>query len=68
VDLLIEDGLKLLAVEIKSSKTIHSVFFKNLTQFSKAVPNALPFLVYGGNDYQKRTDVTVLGFKQFNEI
>ena len=68
VDLLIEDGLKLLAVEIKSSKTIHSDFFNNLTQFSKAAPNAIPFLIYGGNEYQKRTDATVIGFKQLNEI
>jgi hypothetical protein len=68
VDLLIEDGAKLLAVEIKSSKTIHHDFFKNLRQFSKVKPEATPFLVYGGQEYQKRTDGTVLGFKQLSEI
>jgi predicted AAA+ superfamily ATPase len=68
VDLLIEDGTKLLAVEIKSSKTIHSDFFKNLKQFSKVKPDIIPYLVYGGQEYQKRTDGTVLGFKQLNEM
>jgi predicted AAA+ superfamily ATPase len=68
VDLLIEYGTKLLAVEIKSSKTIHTDFFKNLKQFSKVKPDIIPFLVYGGQEYQKRTDGTVLGFKQLNEM
>jgi predicted AAA+ superfamily ATPase len=68
VDLLIEDGTKLLAVEIKSSKTIHSDFFKNLKQFSKVKPDIIPYLVYGGQEYQKRTDGTVLGFKQLNQM
>lgn len=68
VDLLIEDGLKLQAVEIKSSKTIHPNFFQNLKQFSKVKPVAIPFLVYGGHEYQKRTDGTVLGFKQLDEM
>jgi predicted AAA+ superfamily ATPase len=68
VDLLIEDGMKLLAVEIKSSKTIHPDFFKNLKQFSKVKPDVIPFLVYGGQEYQKRTDGTVLGFNKLNEM
>lgn len=68
VDLLIEDGLILQAVEIKSSKTIHPNFFQNLKQFSKVKQEAKPFLVYGGHEYQKRTDGTVLGFKQLDEM
>ncbi len=68
VDLLIEAGSKLLAVEIKSGKTIHPDFFKNLKQFTKMKPEVSSFLVYGGNEYQTRTDATVLGFKQLDEI
>ncbi|TKS56819.1 ATP-binding protein [Mesohalobacter halotolerans] len=68
VDLLIEDGTKLQAVEIKSSKTIHTDFFKNLKQFSKVKSSVIPFLVYGGHEYQKRTNGTVLGFKQLNRM
>lgn len=68
VDLLIEDGAKLLAVEIKSSQTIHPDFFKNMQHFSKVKPDVIPFLVYGGKEYQKRTFGTVLGFNQLNEM
>lgn len=68
IDLLIEDGMKLRAVEIKSSKTIHPNFFQNLKKISKIKPDIIPFLVYGGHEYQKRADGTVLGFKQLNEM
>ena len=65
---MIEDGAKLLAVEIKSSQTIHPDFFKNMQHFSKVKPDVIPFLVYGGKEYQKRTFGTVLGFNQLNEM
>jgi predicted AAA+ superfamily ATPase len=68
IDLLIEDGLKLSAVEIKSSKTIHPDFFKNLKQFQKIKPNVASYLVYGGNEYQNRSDATVMGFNHLNEL
>lgn len=35
IDLFIQDGLKLHAVEIKSGKTINNDFFKGLTYFKK---------------------------------
>jgi len=66
VDLLIEEGMKLMAVEIKSSKTIHPDFFKNLKKFAKIKPDVLSYLVYGGNEYQNRANGTVLGFKELN--
>lgn len=68
IDLLIESGTKLLAVEIKSGKTIHPDFLKNLKHFSKLKPDVSSFLVYGGNEYQTRTDATVLGFRHLDEI
>jgi predicted AAA+ superfamily ATPase len=68
VDLLIEDGLNLNAVEVKSSKTIHPDFFKNLKQFAKIKPDVTSYLVYGGNEFQKRTDGTVIGFNNLQEI
>ena len=63
VDLLIERNQDLLSVEIKSGKTIHPDFFKALNHFKKINPNAISYLVYGGNEKQKRTDCTVLGFQ-----
>ncbi len=63
VDLLIERNQDLLSVEIKSGKTIHPDFFKALNHFKKINPNAISYLVYGGNEKQKRTDCTILGFQ-----
>jgi predicted AAA+ superfamily ATPase len=68
VDLLIEDGLNLNAVEVKSSKTIHTDFFKNLKQFAKIKPDVTTYLVYGGTELQKRTDGTVIGFNNLHVI
>lgn len=68
VDLLIQDGLVLKAVEIKSGKTINTDFFKGLTYFKKIVSQAQLNLVYGGNEFQKRTEVTVLGMEQLEKI
>jgi len=68
VDLLIQDGMKLHAVEIKSGKTINSDFFKGLTYFKKMAPDTQLHLVYGGNEYQKRSEATVLGVEQLEDI
>lgn len=68
VDLLIERGQELLAVEIKSGKTINTEFFKNLHHFKKIKADAPCFLVYGGNEVQKRSDSTVIGSNQLDLI
>jgi predicted AAA+ superfamily ATPase len=68
IDVLIENGLSLSALEIKSSKTIHTEFFKNLKRFQEIKADVIPYLVYGGNEIQYRTDSTVLGFSQMDKI
>lgn len=68
VDLLIQDGMKLHAVEIKSGKTINSDFFKGLTYFKKIAPDTQLHLVYGGDEYQRRTNFTVRGLTQLESI
>ncbi len=68
VDLLIQDGLKLHAVEIKSGKTINNEFFKGLTYFKKIVPDAQLHLIYGGDDYQKRSEATVMGVENLEKL
>ena len=47
---------------------IHTEFFRNFKCYPKMKPEVSSFLVYGGNEYQTRTDATVLGFKQLDEI
>lgn len=68
IDLLIERDQELLAVEIKSGKTIHPDFFKTLTLFKKLKPNVKNFLVYGGKESQKRSDCTVIGFHELDKL
>lgn len=68
VDLLIQEGTQLKAVEIKSGKTINNDFFKGLHYFKKIAPDAQLNLVYGGGDFQKRSDTTVFGIEQINKI
>jgi predicted AAA+ superfamily ATPase len=68
IDILIENGLKITAIEVKSAKTIHSDFFKNLKQFKKINPDVSSILVYGGNEFQKRSDGTVVCFNELYSI
>jgi len=68
VDLLIEKGSHLNAVEIKASKTIQSGFFKNLKQFQKSAPHAQTSLIYGGDENMKRNDVDIWSFQNLSEV
>ena len=68
IDILIENGLKITAIEVKSAKTIHSDFFKNLKQFKKINPDVSSILGYGGNEFQKRSDGTVVCFNELYSI
>jgi predicted AAA+ superfamily ATPase len=69
IDLLIDQGDDLLAVEIKSGATITKDFFKNLTRFSncrrggsrmRSIQNCV---VYGGDDSQIRSGSQVLSWR-----
>ena len=62
VDVIVEMGSKIEAIEIKSGKTINTNFFKGLDYFSKQRLNKEKIglnLVYGGIEIQKRTDANV---------
>lgn len=72
VDLVVDRGHDLLAVEVKSGATIHSSFFTPLERFAalarEAVPppagGVHPLVVYGGTDRQNRTAGTVLPWRE----
>lgn len=66
IDLIIEKGVELIGVEIKSSKTIHQDFFKGFQYFEKIRPDIKSYLVFGGNDVQKRSNCTVIDFKNLS--
>ena len=74
VDLLIEDGMRIDAVEAKSGATIASDFFDNLRRFSERLTNASQtyevngYLIYGGSSSQQRSDVSVSGWQDVDRI
>jgi predicted AAA+ superfamily ATPase len=55
IDLLIENGSDLHALEIKSGKTINTNFFKTLDYFKMIKEDTQLHLVYGGVENQERT-------------
>ena len=70
IDLLLDRGGRLMPLEIKSSRTIHPQFFKGLTYF-QSLSGASPddsYLIYGGDEVQKRSAARVLSWKNLSEI
>ncbi len=63
VDLVVDRGHDLLAIEVKSGATLHASFFESLQRFATLAREAVPppegetqaLLVYGGNRHQKRS-------------
>lgn len=70
IDCIYQEGTELFTIEIKSGKTIHTEFFKGLEYFSKlnTTSGLRPFLIYGGNDIQKRQNFSIAGWNRLNEV
>ncbi len=72
VDLVVDRGSDLLAVEVKSGATVHSSFLDSLQRFSKLAREAVPpppdgvatTLVYGGDRRQERSSGLVLPWRE----
>lgn len=64
VDLLLDQGKKLLPIEIKSGETIASDFFKSLDAWGKIAGSKTgqAALVYGGDNSYKRSGASVLSW------
>jgi uncharacterized protein len=70
IDLLLDQGAILVPVEIKSGRTITSNFFDSLKYF-QPISGAQPddsYLIYGGDEIQKRSQATVLGWRHLGNI
>jgi len=70
IDLLLDRGGRLLPVEIKSGRTINTNFFDGLKYF-QPLAGVLPsesYLVYGGDEVQKRSLAQVLSWKNLGDI
>ena len=74
IDLLIEQGEELEAVEIKSGATTSEDFFKNLKRFSERLQGAgqthtvRSHVVYGGDDSQQRSYAQVLSWRHVQRV
>lgn len=66
IDLIIDEGGKIIPVEIKSGRTIQLDFFTNLGIFNK-ISGSQPeksHIIYGGEEHQVRSQGTVSGWKR----
>jgi predicted AAA+ superfamily ATPase len=74
IDLLIESGEELTAVEIKSGATVTKDFFKNIRVFSDRMAGAGKIrhirsrVVYGGDDSQQRSYADVLSWHDVQRV
>ena len=70
IDLLLEEGDQLRAIEIKSGETLQESFFKNLKYFKKltAVPDDRFHLVYGGPRSYSRKHGEVISWREIGSL
>lgn len=68
IDLILDAGEKLIPVEIKSSKTINSDFFINLKYWESLSRQDKAYLVYGGNENERRKNVNILSWSDLSSM
>jgi predicted AAA+ superfamily ATPase len=69
IDVVVDYEGKITPIEIKSGKTINTVFFKHLKYFNKLSENNNALLLYSGNQEQQRSDGTnVINWQNINKI
>lgn len=70
IDLLFQNRQKLFSVEIKSGKTIQTGFFQNLKKYEQysGRSHGQSFLIYGGNEEQKRSHGRVVPWKKVHKL
>jgi predicted AAA+ superfamily ATPase len=70
IDLIIDKGNKFIPIEIKSGRTVNKEFFKNLLAINKLGKHKIEdsFLIYGGDEDQGRSDISVRSWKNLPDI
>ncbi len=69
LDVVINEGSKLIPIEIKSSETINENFFKNFNYWEKLTKNTGGILFYGGTQKEyTRKEVSVKSWKSVKSI
>ncbi|MCB9281883.1 MAG: DUF4143 domain-containing protein [Lewinellaceae bacterium] len=70
IDLLLDQGSRIVPIVIKSGRTINNSFFDSLKYF-QPLSGVMPedsFLVYGGDEVQQRSIANVLGWQHLDRI
>jgi len=69
IDIVIDNFDELIPIEIKSGKTITNDYFKGLKYWNNLTGFSGGKVIYGGNDYQKRSNgVEIIPFELITEI
>lgn len=70
IDCIIDNGINLTPVEIKSGTTLNTDYFKNLNYWNKISDNSVEnsFVVYGGDSTGNTKDCTLLSWKDINKL
>ena len=70
IDCLIDKPKESILIEIKSGKTVNDNYFDNLNYYKNLSQNnkQKSFIVYGGNQQQKRSDAEVVPWDQMNNF
>ncbi len=69
IDVLLDNGLTITPIEIKSGQTVTKGYFKGLNYWNKLTKAKGGYVVYGGNMVQKRSNaITVIPFNTINTI
>lgn len=66
--LLIQNRIHLEAMDIKSGKIMQPNFFKDLNYLKKINPSTNLCVVYGGDQFQKRSESSIYGFNQLDKL
>lgn len=67
IDLLVERGNRLLAVECKAGQTVAQDWFPPLERFTILAENTSSLIVYGGDSNQPRSKTPVIGWRNIDE-
>lgn len=70
IDCIIDEGIKLFPIEIKSGYTINDGFFKGLSYWNKITGNKVEdgFIVYGGGEFQPRNKGNIVGWQKSAQL
>ena len=68
IDCLADEGIAIKSIEIKSSTTIHSDFFKGLNFYKKLNEKSVPYLIYGGNKNMQRKEAEIITWSNTKQI